>query len=116
MFLFKQHISTEDIPIIHAYNHVCASLGISKKIIFTDVCEVFMKDNAIFHTSYISEVYKLSYIMVTSLYDLEILKTIRHSNKLILIYNEKPNDEDILYIDNSEDINNIAYKLEEILK
>ena len=116
MFLFKQHISTDDIPTIQAYNHICSFLKISKNIIFTDACEVFMIENTIFHTNYISEIYKSSYIIVTNLYDLKVLQTLRGVHKIILIYSEKPDDENILFIDNNQDINNTAYAIEAIIK
>lgn len=116
MFLFKQHIFPEDKSVVQAYNHICEFLKISKKIIFTDICEVFMVDNSIFHTSYISEMHKPSYVIVTNLYDLQILKTIRHNHKVILIYSAQSDDNDVIFINNKQDINNIAYILEEMIQ
>lgn len=115
MFLFKQCILPEDGFIVQAYNHICEFLKISKKIIFTDKCEVSAISNPVFHTSYISEIYKPSYIIVTNLDDLQILKTIRHTHKVILIYSTQPDDKSVIFINNKEDINNIAYTLEDII-
>ena len=118
MFLFKQYLTTTkpDIACVQVYNYVCEFLKVTRKIIFTDRCELFMRANAIFHTSYISQVHSPSYIIATNIQDVNILQSISHNHKIIMISNEKINDDNIITIDNNQDLTSIAYEIQEAIE
>jgi len=120
MFLFKQRLSEDKLNIatVQAYNYLCEFLGISKKIIFTDKCDLFMRTNAIFHSHYVSEITKSSYFIVTNENDIAILKDLTRPglHKIILISEKHAkNDDDVFYIQNTGDLVTIGYEIKEIM-
>lgn len=120
MFLFKQRL-TEDkknIATVQAYNYLCEFLETSKKAIFTDKCDLFMRTNAIFHSQYVSEITEPSYFIVTNERDVAILKDLTRPelHKIILISEKSTGDDkSIFYIPNNGDLVTIGYAIKEII-
>ena len=125
MFLFQQNLlneETQDISRIQCYNFICEFLNISKKIIFTDYCGIFMSENNIFHTSYIPQVKNSSYIITFTLEDVKILKSIQHNHKIIFIVTQEDalvelsGYQDIIYVKADQDAPSIAYDIKEAIE
>lgn len=90
LILFKQYIRSQtDSQFIKLYDGFCQSLSIKKKIIFTDASDILLLDIATFHTMNLNLIHDVGFVLMDSLSDLEIFKTLETKHKAILISDHK---------------------------